>query len=259
MIGSLFVTGPAGTGKSTFCGAIKDWLVSNDYNAAIVNLDPGSEFTPYEADIDIRETISLSQIMSEFNLGPNGAQIVAADLILENTEPIETYLRELDDYYVIFDTPGQVELFSFRPGSPLLVDKLSNGKAMVAFVTDAVLSSAPSGYISQKMLYGSVMSRFYKPMLFVLNKTDLITEQDLNNIERWEASPDLLYDAFMDEKQDMVKDYFSAVLNAFQESRMLSKVFPVSSKEFAGFEDIYSEMSLFFTGGSDADTMYRDD
>lgn len=259
MIGSIFVTGPAGTGKSTFCGALKDWLISNDYNAAIVNLDPGSEFTPYEADIDIRETLSLSQIMSEFNLGPNGAQIVASDLILENTGPIEQQLKEFEDYYVIFDTPGQIELFSFRPGSPMLVDKLSQGKAMVAFITDAVLASSPSGYISQKMLYGSVMSRFYKPMLFVLNKTDLVDEEILDEIERWEQSSDLLYDAFMDEKQEMLKDYFSAVLNAFQESRMLSRVFPISSKDFTGFEDIYSEMSLFFTGGSDADTMYRDD
>lgn len=259
MIGSIFVTGPAGTGKSTFCGAFKDWLISNGYNAAIVNLDPGSEFTPYEADVDIRESISLSQIMSEFNLGPNGAQIVAADLILENTDAIEKYLKEMEDYYVIFDTPGQIELFSFRPGSPLLVDKLSQGKAMVAFVTDAVLAASPSGYISQKMLYGAVMSRFFKPMLFVLNKTDLVDEGSLEDIEKWEQSPDLLYDAFMDEKQEMVKDYFSSVLNAFQESRMMSKVFPVSSRDFTGFEDIYSEMSLFFTGGSDADTMYRDD
>ena len=259
MIGSIFVTGPAGTGKSTFCGALKDWLISNDYNAAIVNLDPGAEFTPYEPDVDIRESISLAQIMSEFNLGPNGAQIVGADLILENTELIENSLKELDDYYVIFDTPGQIELFSFRPGSPLLVDKLSHGKAMVAFVTDAVLSASPSGFISQKMLYGSVMSRFFKPMLFILNKTDLIGDDDLRNILNWEQNPDQLYDAFLDEKQEMVKDYFSSVLNAFQESRMISKVLSVSSKDFYGFEDVYAEMSLFFMGGSDADTMYRDD
>ena len=63
----------------------------------------------------------------------------------------------------------------------------------------------------------------------------------------------------MDEKQEMVKDYFSSVLNAFQESRMINKVLPVSSRDFTGYEDVYSEMSLFFLGGSDADTMYRDD
>ncbi len=259
MIGSLFVTGPAGTGKSTFCAAYKDWLIANDYRVAMVNLDPGSEFIPYEADVDIRETISLSQIMSEYNLGPNGAQIVAADLILENLEPIQKYLDELEDYYVIFDTPGQIELFTFRPGSPFLVDKLSDGKAMLAFVTDSVIASSPSGFISQKMLYGSVMSRFYKPMLFVLNKTDLVSDEDLKNIISWEESPDLLNDAFMDEKQEMVKDYFLSLLNTFKETQMISKIFPISSRELSGFEDIYSEMSLFFTGGADTDTMYRDD
>ena len=259
MIGSLFVTGPAGTGKSTFCAAYKDWLISNDYRVAMVNLDPGSEFIPYEADVDIRETISLSQIMSEYNLGPNGAQIVAADLILENLEPIQKYLDELEDYYVIFDTPGQIELFTFRPGSPLLVDTLSDKKAMLAFVTDSVIASSPSGFISQKMLYGSVMSRFYKPMLFVLNKTDLISDEDLKNIISWEESPDLLNDAFMEEKQEMVKDYFLSLLNTFKETQMISKIFSISSRELYGFEDIYSEMSLFFTGGADTDTMYRDD
>jgi len=163
------------------------------------------------------------------------------------------------DYYVIFDTPGQIELFSFRPGSPMLVDRLSNGKAMIAFIADAVLSASPSGFISQKMLFGSVLSRFYKPMLFVLNKLDLITDDDLEAVMRWEDSPDLLRDALMDEKQEMVKDYFSAVLNAFKESQMVNKIFPVSARDMYGFEDIYSEMSLFFTGGSDTDTMYRDD
>lgn len=259
MIGSLFVTGPAGTGKSTFCAAYKEWLISNDYDVAVINLDPGSEYIPYEAEVDIRDTISLSQIMSEYNLGPNGAQIVAADLLLENTEPISKVIKALDDYYVIFDTPGQIELFSFRPGSPLLVDKLSSGKAMIAYIADAILAASPSGFISQKMLFGSVMSRFYKPMLFVLNKMDLITDEDMNNIIRWEDSPDLLHDAFMDEKQDMVKDYFSSILNAFKESQMVNRIFPVSARDMYGFEDIYSEMSLFFTGGSDTDTMYRDD
>ena len=259
MIGSLFVTGPAGTGKSTFCAGYKEWLIRGGYNVAVINLDPGAEFLPYDPEYDIRELVSLGQIMSEFNLGPNGAQIVAADLMLENLPSVMKFLEDMQDYYVIFDTPGQIELFSFRPGSPILVDSLSNGKAMLAYVADGPLSTSPSGYISQKMLYASVMSRFYKPMLFVLNKIDLITEEDLSNIERWEQSTDLLNDALMEEKQEFVKDYFSSILNAFETSGIMSKIFPVSSKDLYGFDDIYSEMSLFFMGGTDADTMYRDD
>lgn len=259
MIGSLFVTGPAGTGKSTFCASMKEWLIRNGYDVAVFNLDPGAEFIPYEADFDIRELISLEQIMSEYNLGPNGAQIVAADLLLENLPKIESVVEQFQDYYVIFDTPGQIELFSFRHGGPILVEKLSSGKAMLAFIADSVLASSPSGYISQKMLFASVMSRFYKPMLFVLNKTDLISNQDVEEITRWEMDTDLLKDAFLDEKQEMVKDYFSSMLDAFRDSDMLTRIFPVSSKELTGFEDIYSEMSMFFKGGEDVDTAYRDD
>ncbi len=259
MIGSLFVTGPAGTGKSTFCGALKEWLITNEYDAAIVNLDPGSEYIPYEAEVDIRETISLSQIMSEYNLGPNGAQIVAADLLLDNIEPVSTVLRELDDYYVIFDTPGQMELFTYRPGAPLLVEKLSGHRSMLAFISDAVLSVSPSGYISQKMLYASVMSRFFRPMIYVLNKSDLVTEEDIQRVHSWENSPELLSDSLMDEKTPMMKDFFISVLNSFRDNDMISKVVPVSAKDFSGLEDVYSDMSVFFTGGSDADTMYRDD
>ncbi len=42
MIGSLFVTGPAGTGKSTFCSSLKNYIQLNDAECFTVNLDPGA-------------------------------------------------------------------------------------------------------------------------------------------------------------------------------------------------------------------------
>lgn len=259
MIGSLFVTGPAGTGKSSFCSTLKEWLSLQGYDAAAVNLDPGAEYIPYEAEIDVRDFISISDVMSDYSLGPNGAQVVAADLIVENVEEIRSRMEEFSDYYFIFDTPGQIELFSFRPGSKLLVDKIAMGKSMLAFLADAVLSQSPSGYISQKMLYGSVMSRFYQPMLFVINKTDLLDEKQIDQIRGWEENVDRLEDDFVRESNQMLKDYYQAVVRSFREISLISKLFLVSSKDMTGLDDIYSEMSLFFKGGEDVDTFYKDD
>jgi Conserved hypothetical ATP binding protein. len=45
-------------------------MISQGLDSAIVNLDPGAEFLPYEPDFDIREILSLSEVMSEYSLGP---------------------------------------------------------------------------------------------------------------------------------------------------------------------------------------------
>ena len=80
----LFFVGTAGSGKSTLVQAYKEWLDNADISSIIVNLDPGSDATPYEPDIDIRDWISLGSVMQQYNLGPNGAQVVAADLLTAN-------------------------------------------------------------------------------------------------------------------------------------------------------------------------------
>ena len=229
MIGSLFVTGPAGTGKSTFCSSLKNYIQLNDAECFTVNLDPGAEYIPYEPEIDVREWISLPEIMSDYSLGPNGAQVVASDLMLERVDEIRKQLDELDEGYVIFDTPGQIELFSFRQGSIQLVDALSDGKSMISFLADSVLSTTPSGFISQKMLFGSVFYRFFKPMLFVLNKSDLITGEDISRAVSWESDPDLLYDALRDEKQNMVKEYLLEIVRSFKESELMTRLYSTSS------------------------------
>ncbi len=259
MIGSAFVLGPAGTGKSTFSGSMKEWMVQQGFDCCVVNLDPGAEYLPYEPEIDVRDLISLEEVMAEYNLGPNGAQIVAADLLLENVGALQKSLGEFEDYYVVFDTPGQVELFAFRTASPLLVDSLTEGRASLVFTSDAVLSTSPSGFISQKLLYASVISRFFKPSLHVVNKTDLVSDEDLEKMMAWQTDHDLLLEAFLDEKQNMEKSYFTQVINAFREVSLIDPLIPVSSRDLTGFEEVYSRLSLHFQGGEDTDTAFRDD
>ncbi len=69
----IYFVGTAGSGKSTMVQAYKEWLDHNGIDSIIVNLDPGADSLPYEADIDIREWIDLGGVMDEYALGPNGA------------------------------------------------------------------------------------------------------------------------------------------------------------------------------------------
>jgi GTPase SAR1 family protein len=50
--------------------------------------------------------------MEEDDLGPNGAVLYALEELEHNMEWLEAGLSELGEDYVLFDCPGQVELYT---------------------------------------------------------------------------------------------------------------------------------------------------
>jgi GTPase SAR1 family protein len=80
--------------------------------ASIVNLDPANDNTGYPCALDIRDIITLDQVMDEEGLGPNGGVMYALEELRENIEWLEEGLSRLGNDYVLFDCPGQVELFT---------------------------------------------------------------------------------------------------------------------------------------------------
>ncbi|MFB3096244.1 MAG: ATP/GTP-binding protein, partial [Nitrosopumilaceae archaeon] len=77
----IFIVGTAGAGKSLLTSRIYDYYTANGVFCAILNLDPGVESIPYTCDIDVRDYVDLISIMKKYDLGPNGALIMAYDLI----------------------------------------------------------------------------------------------------------------------------------------------------------------------------------
>ena len=80
--------------------------------ASIVNLDPANDRTGYPCALDIRDIITLDAIMDEEGLGPNGGIMYALEELEENVEWLEEGLSRLGNDYVLFDCPGQVEVFT---------------------------------------------------------------------------------------------------------------------------------------------------
>ncbi len=65
-----------GSGKTTYCNGMQQFLQASGRDVAVVNMDPANEQLPFIADVDISELICLENVVEELNLGPNGGSEV---------------------------------------------------------------------------------------------------------------------------------------------------------------------------------------
>ena len=148
----FYLIGTAGSGKSTLTLNFKKWMELRGLDAITVNLDPGSENLPYDPDIDIKDWISLKEIMETYGLGPNGAQIAAADMLALNTDDLKKSIEKFKADYILMDTPGQLELFVFREAGKYLIKFLHPERSMIGYILDPALAKTASGFVSQLLL-----------------------------------------------------------------------------------------------------------
>jgi hypothetical protein len=89
------VIGPPGAGKSTYCNGMHQFLGAIGRKCSIVNLDPANDKTSYPCALDVRDLVTLEEIMDEDKLGPNGATLYALEELEENYSWLEEGLKEL--------------------------------------------------------------------------------------------------------------------------------------------------------------------
>ena len=246
----LYFVGTAGCGKSTLTNAFLLWLQNQGYDAITVNLDPGADTLLYAPDVDVRDWIKLSEVMQEYGLGPNGAQIVAADLIAVNIKEIAQVVAGYDTDFVLVDTPGQLELFSFRQSSRLVLEELSGQDAMLVYLFDPALAKTPNGLVSSLMLAASVHFRLPLPMISVLAKADVLSDAEKGKIEEWSGDYYALFNA-LDESVDSQTQLNAEFLQAMESVGVGRTLVPVSADSGDGLEDIYNIAQQVFEGGED--------
>ena len=251
MARNLYFIGTAGSGKSTMVYAFQLWMNSQGLDCVTVNLDPGAESLAYAPDVDVKDWIDLDKIIEEQGLGPNGAQVAAADLLALNAREIAEVLETFETSYFLIDTPGQIELFTFRSSGPAIIDAFGREDSAFVYLNDPYLVKTSSGFISSVLLSATVQFRHALPFLNVLSKSDLLEEPDLEKVVKWSLDPIALYEALFADAATPKTLLDAEFLKSMESIGIYRRLFPVSSELMFGFEEIYNQVQQVFEGGED--------
>ncbi|RAK93518.1 ATP binding protein [Aspergillus costaricaensis CBS 115574] len=178
----VLVMGPAGAGKTTFCSSIIQHLQNTRRSCFYVNLDPAAETFNYEPDLDIRELITLEDVMEELGLGPNGGLIYCFEFLLQNLEFLSEALDPLsEEYLIIFDMPGQIELYTHIPLLPSLVQFLSrqgplNISLCAAYLLESTFVVDKAKFFAGTLSAMSAMLMLEMPHVNILSKMDQVKD-----------------------------------------------------------------------------------
>lgn len=247
---SIFVTGTAGSGKSLLTSVLAPWYADKGSNTITVNLDPGVISLPYNPDIDIREYVNIDDLMERYQLGPNGALILAADMVATRLPEIQNEIDQIGPDYAIIDTPGQLELFAYRESGSYIVNNIAADAKLVIFLFDAVLASSPTSFVSVALLGASIRLRLKTPYVSVLSKKDMIGD-NWKRAVRWSSRLSELEDELKMESDSESYLLSRGVMTHLSKLGLTHELIPVSAAKNEGIVELSATISRILRGGEE--------
>lgn len=226
-----------------------------------MNLDPAAEDFAFEPDVDIKDLISLQDVMDEMSLGPNGGLIYCFEFLMENLDFLTDPLEEVtDDYLIVFDMPGQIELYTHVPILPNLVKVLMHGSLNIrmcaAYLLEATFVIDRPKFFAGTLSAMSAMMMLEMPHINILSKMDLVKGQVAKrDLQRFvDVDADLIDDdparkTKGDEDSNKYRDPASS------ESLMTGSAFHKLNKAVAELIDGFSMVSFLKLDVQDEDSL----
>lgn len=248
---TVFLVGMAGSGKSSLTASYSEWLKNSDQDVLVANFDPGATAIPYNPDIDARKYVDVENLMLDYKLGPNGALIMASDLLADHLEEIRDEIEDANPDILLVDTPGQIELFAFREGGRFMANELTGEKRAVIYLMDAPFVRFPLNFVSSIYLAAAISSRIRQPQIYALSKTDLVTDQDVDTIIEWTTEREAFIESLRSVEEQSLSMISMNLATAVFDSGLLSEPIPVSSKDNSGMVELNAAVTRVLTGGEE--------
>ena len=178
------VCGPPGSGKTTFCNGMQQYLTLLGRDACVINLDPANNNNdgdlPYEPIFDVCvEAVNLQAVMQQLELGPNGGLVYCMEYLESHADQIlEAIASKLSETsYLILDLPGQVELYTHSTCVQNLLQGMVKAwdlRLTAVQLMDAHYCTDATKFLSATLLATTTMLRLELPAVNVLSKVDLL-------------------------------------------------------------------------------------
>jgi len=123
--------------------------------------------------------------MEEFGYGPNGGLVYCMEYLFQNIDWLREELENFaEDDYILFDCPGQIELYSHLPIMRDLAITMSSWgfRVLSVYLLDALFVLEPIKFISGCMLSLSCMLQLELPHVNVITKCDMADKEQIEAV-----------------------------------------------------------------------------
>lgn len=142
----------------------------------------------YDVSVDIRDLISVDDVGEEYLMGPNGALVFCMEFLLKNIEWLEDKLDAfIDNDYVAFDLPGQIELYTHFPFMKELIRRLQGWdfRIQALYFLDSQFMEDSAKFFGGCITALSAMIQLEVPHLNVISKMDLAKGLSKRKVEEY--------------------------------------------------------------------------
>ena len=173
------VIGAPGSGKSTYCAAMDQFLTALNRPHTLINLDPAAEGLKYTPAINLKDLIKIEDVQNELELGPNGALLYCLDFLHKNIEWLLNQINMSETEYFVIDTPGQVETYSIDCRLKEILELLKAKcklELTCVHLTDSHNCTDSALFISGMLVSLSATINMEMPFVNILSKIDLLEQ-----------------------------------------------------------------------------------
>ncbi|KAI5793188.1 hypothetical protein EDC01DRAFT_655527 [Geopyxis carbonaria] len=174
---AILCIGMAGSGKTTFTQRLNAHLHAMKEPPYTINLDPAVRSVPFSVNIDIRDSVNYKEVMSQYNLGPNGGIMTSLNLFSTKIDQVLSILEKraesTDMTRILVDTPGQIECFVWSASGAIITDAIASAfPTVIAYILDTPRTAQPATFMANMLYACSILYKTKLPMIMVFNKTD---------------------------------------------------------------------------------------